>query len=72
MTAQMRIMELYLISGALFSSDSSLWSTDTRLAPTKSFSAAAGIQKNSLCYHDKQDNIFWFCATEQKLTSGTQ
>lgn len=38
-------MELYLISGALFSSDSSLWRTDTRLAPTKSFSADTETQQ---------------------------
>lgn len=51
MTAQMRIMELYLISGALFSSDSSLWRTDTRLEPTKSFSADAARHTHGLSSH---------------------
>lgn len=58
MTAQMRIIELYLISGALLSSDSSLCSTDTRLAPTKSFSAATEIHKQGVRYHDEHDNVF--------------
>ncbi|TNN46623.1 hypothetical protein EYF80_043156 [Liparis tanakae] len=51
-------MELYLISGALRSSDSSLWSTDTKSAPTKSFSAEAAEQRIQRRYEPQRHQSF--------------